>query len=128
MDPKSTNSEWKFGTRSYDAGEVVFQEGDLGIEAYIVQSGKIDILKSNGEGEGATLLGTVAEGALFGEMALVDDECRMASAVCREQAILRIVPVDVFESKFTNADPFIRALIKVLVQNARTNAQVNRVR
>ena len=128
MDPKSTNSEWKFGTRSYDAGEVVFQEGDLGIEAYIVQSGKIDILKSKGEGEGVALLGTVTEGALFWEMALVDDECRMASAVCREQAILRIVPVDVFESKFTNADPFIRALIKVLVQNARTNAQVNRVR
>ena len=122
MDPKSTKSEWKFGTRSYDAGEVVFQEGDLGIEAYIVQSGKIDILKSKGEGEGVALLGTVTEGALFGEMALVDDECRMASAVCREQAILRIVPVDVFESKFTNADPFIRALIKVLARNARADA------
>lgn len=122
MDRKSSNSEWKFGTRSYRAGEVVFQEGDLGIEAYIVQSGKIDILKSNGEGEGVTQLGTVAEGALFGEMALVDDERRMASAVCREQAILRIVPVDVFEAKFGKADPFIRAMIKVLVQNARANA------
>lgn len=126
MSSRETKTDWKFGTRSYRAGDLVFQEGDLGAEAYIVQSGKIDILKSKGPGNGDLLLGTLSDGALFGEMALVDDQCRMASAVCSEPAVLRIIPVDVFESKFGGADPFIRALVKVLVQNARTNATVVR--
>lgn len=128
MDPKKAKAEWKFGTRAYQAGDLVFQEGDMGVEAYIVQSGEIDILKSTGPGLPEILLGTLREGAIFGEMALVDDECRMASAVCRESAILRIIPVDVFEAKFGEADPFIRALIRLLVQNARTNAEITRNR
>ena len=36
MDPERTRSEWKFGTRAYQTGDLVFQEGDLGTEAYIV--------------------------------------------------------------------------------------------
>lgn len=124
MDPKSTKSEWKFGTRAYQAGEPVFQEGDMGIDAYIVQSGEIEIRKSSGPDKADTVLGTLGQGEIFGEMALVDDECRMASAVCSQDAVLRIIPVDVFEAKFSNADPFIRALIRVLVRNARANAVV----
>ena len=124
MDPKAAKSEWKFGTRTYQAGESVFREGDMGIEAYIVQSGEIEIRKSMGPGEDEVLLGTLNEGAIFGEMALVDDECRMASAICSRDAILRVIPVDVFEAKYSGADPFIRALIRVLVRNARTNAVV----
>jgi hypothetical protein len=59
-------------------------------------------------------------------MALVDDECRMASAICGKAAILRIIPVDIFEARFGNSDPFIRALIRVLVENVRMNAAVTR--
>ena len=128
MDPKRASSEWKFGTRAYRAGELVFQEGDLGAEAYIVQSGEIEIRKSMGRGRDEVVLGTVTEGAIFGEMALVDDAPRMAGAVCSKSAVLRIIPVDVFEAKFANSDPFIRALIRVLVQNARANAEAARAK
>ncbi len=122
MDPKQANSEWKFGTRAYQAGDLIFQEGDLGLEAYIVQSGKVEIHKAMGPGRDDIVLGEVTEGAIFGEMALVDDKPRMASAVCSQSAILRVIPVDVFEAKFAASDPFIRALVRVLVQNARANA------
>lgn len=122
MDQKRAKSEWKFGTRAYQAGDLVFQEGDRGTEAYIVQSGEIEIHKSTGPGREDTVLGTLREGAIFGEMALIDDEPRMASAVCSRAAVLRIIPIDVFEAKFREADPFIRALIRVLVRNARINA------
>lgn len=124
MDPKKANSEWKFGTRAYQTGDLVFREGDAGGEAYIVQSGEIEIRKEMGPGRGEVVLGTVCEGSIFGEMALIDDEPRMASAVCAKSAILRIIPVDVFEAKFAGADPFIRALVRVLVHNARANARV----
>ena len=77
MDPKNAKSEWKFGTRAYQPGDLVFQEGDLGAEAYIVQSGEIEIRKSLGDGQEDLLLGTLSEGAIFGKMALVDDECHL---------------------------------------------------
>jgi hypothetical protein len=50
MDTKKARAEWKFGTRAYQAGDLVFQEGDMGAEAYIVQSGEVDILKSTAPG------------------------------------------------------------------------------
>lgn len=124
MDTNAAKSEWKFGTRAYQAGDLVFREGDMGVEAYIVQSGEIEIRKFMGSDKDEIVLGTLCEGAIFGEMALVDDECRMASAVCSKDSILRIIPVDVFEAKYGGADPFIRALIRVLVRNARTNAVI----
>ncbi len=122
MDPKRAKSEWKFGTLAYQAGDLVFQEGDLGAEAYIVQSGEIEIHKSRGPGKQDILLGTLTSGAVFGEMALVDNAPRMASAICSKSAILKVIPVDVFEAKLSDVDPFIRALIRVLVQNVRANA------
>lgn len=122
MEKARTRTEWRFGTRAYQSGDLVFQEGDLGAEAYIVQSGEIEIHKSRGPGKQDIVLGTLTDGAIFGEMALVDNAPRMASAICTKSAILKVIPVDVFESKLSDVDPFIRALLRVLVRNVRENA------
>ncbi len=125
MSVQRPKSEWKYGTRAYAVGETIFREGDMGAEAYIVESGSLEIRKTvDGDPDGL-VLGTLTRGAIFGEMALVDDCSRMASAICTEPLILRVIPADVFESKLQKADPFIRALVRVLVRNARTNASVN---
>jgi hypothetical protein len=43
-------------------------------------------------------------------MALYDNALLMAAAVCSKSVILRIVQVNVFEAKFTGADPFARVI------------------
>ena len=64
------------------SGDFVFKEGEEGNHAYVVQEGTIDIVRKNSEGEDI-VLGTVEKGGIFGEMALIDDQPRMANGARR---------------------------------------------
>ncbi len=65
--------------RTYDAGQVIFEEGDKGTEMYIVQEGRVLVSKRVG-GEDLTLA-TLERGDFFGEMALLESMPR--AATCR---------------------------------------------
>jgi CRP/FNR family cyclic AMP-dependent transcriptional regulator len=70
--------------RLYRAGEVVFEEGDASRALLIVESGRVEIYK--GKGSEKAVLGAVEPGGYIGEMALVDDAPRSASAAASEDA------------------------------------------
>ncbi len=59
-------------------GEIIFSEGDIGTEMYIVQSGTVELLKAIG-GE-TRVLSTLEKGDFFGEMSVLEDVPRTASA------------------------------------------------
>lgn len=71
--------------RALAAGEVIFAEGQPGDTMFAVLDGEVAIQK-NGK-----TLETVVPGGVFGEMALIDDQPRSASAVAATDA--RIVAV-----------------------------------
>jgi CRP/FNR family transcriptional regulator, cyclic AMP receptor protein len=73
--------------RHYAAGERVFVEGDPGLGMYIVQHGEVSILFSGRGGE-KNELAVLKEGEFFGEMALLDESPRSASAVTKTEADL----------------------------------------
>lgn len=102
-------------------GDTVFKQGDQGNRAYIVQQGKVDIFQRNEFGE-EVRLGSVATGGIFGEMALIDDQPRMASARAAEKSTLVVVARSMVQQKLENADPFIRGLLGILARNVRTLA------
>jgi CRP-like cAMP-binding protein len=59
-------------------GDIIFSEGDIGTDMYIVQSGTVELLKSIG---GKTrVLATLDKGDFFGEMSVLEDLPRTASA------------------------------------------------
>jgi CRP-like cAMP-binding protein len=60
------------------AGEFVFREGDLGTEMYIVHDGKVEILKKMQDEEHQLAL--LEKGDFFGEMSILEDLPRAASA------------------------------------------------
>jgi CRP-like cAMP-binding protein len=64
---------------SYEAGDVIFHEGELGTEMFIIQEGEVDIVKHLG-GE-THLLSKLERGDFFGEMAILEDVPRTADAV-----------------------------------------------
>jgi CRP/FNR family transcriptional regulator, cyclic AMP receptor protein len=62
-----------------EAGEYVFEEGERGDHFYIIVRGEIELRK--GKGAGSKKLAVLREGQAFGEMALLNQTPRSASAM-----------------------------------------------
>jgi CRP/FNR family transcriptional regulator, cyclic AMP receptor protein len=65
-------------SRRYDAGEVVFREGDGGDTCYIVRSGLARAVRQHSDGRSITL-SHFGPGDIFGELAMFDEEPRSAT-------------------------------------------------
>jgi len=102
---------------TFPKGKVLFKQGEKGDAAYIVQSGAVGMYR---EAQGRKIpLATVRKGELFGEMAVVDASPRMATAFTLEDSSVMIIPIDIMLDKLRRADPFIRAMIHMLMNNLR---------
>lgn len=69
--------------------EVIFHEDDLGDEMYLVRSGRVEIHQQLDSGP--AVIETVEAGGYFGEMAIIDDLPRTASAVARADTSLLVL-------------------------------------
>ncbi len=74
------------GESQYQAGDIIFKEGDLGSTMYIVWSGRVAVIK--GDLDAPTVLGYRGVGEVIGEMALLENEPRSASVVALENVRL----------------------------------------
>jgi len=71
--------------RHYKADENIFWEGEPGVGIYIIQEGAVRIYKTLPDGSDKELA-ILKNGDFFGEMALLDESPRSASAVAWKQA------------------------------------------
>ena len=104
--------------RTFETGQKIFDEGQEGNHAYLVQSGRIEIVKMIEDRE--TILDTIGEGGIFGEMALIDDQPRMAMARTAEMTTLIVISRMMIEQKMVKVEPFVRTLLKILLGNIRS--------
>lgn len=74
----------------YEHGEVIFHQGEPGDRMYVIQDGKVEIVKERDGKE--TVLAVRKQGEFFGEMALFEKEVRMATVRALGRA--RILSVD----------------------------------
>src|SRR5450756_3131087 len=72
------------------AGKYIFRIGEAAKVMYVIIEGEVDLML------GDTVVETAREGAFIGEMALIDDEPRSASARARSDC--RVFPID--EARF----------------------------
>ena len=102
----------------FDAGNYIFLDGDVGECAYVIQEGCVEIIKESTEGE--TLIGTIEKGGIFGEMALIDDEPRMAAARAKDKTTVLTIDRQMFTKRLSDSNPFVRGLLRIFCKNIRS--------
>jgi CRP-like cAMP-binding protein len=79
----------KDSTATYAAGDMIFSQGDLGTEMFIIQDGEVEIIKHiNGESH---ILSHLEKGDFFGEMALLEAAPRTADAIAKTEVKVLII-------------------------------------
>ena len=87
-------------TKKYEKDDIIFLEFEKGDKFYMVQSGSVKITKVIKDVE--KLLDIVHAGDFFGEMAILEDTTRSASAIANEPTVLLELQKENFQSVLAN--------------------------
>lgn len=68
--------------RTYKAGQVIFEEGELGDSLFVITSGEVEVVRRDTDG-GPRVIATLGPPEFFGEMSLIDKEYRSATVRAR---------------------------------------------
>ena len=110
--------------QTYTANEILFAQGDEGEAAYLVESGTIEI--SVKKDEEKQILGIIKAGSLFGEMALISNLPRMATATATSDATCVVIHQSVLRNLIAKTDPLMSALLLNLIGHVRSlNEKLN---
>lgn len=104
--------------RLFSAGDVIMRQGDMGTSAYIIESGRVEIIVESKNGE-QQLVGTRGSGAMIGEMAIIDQSPRSATIKAVEECKLLEITKDNFEQRVENTDPVLRMAVQVILTRYR---------
>lgn len=88
--------------RSYRNGEILFQEGQVGKAVFIIESGRVELTRRSSNGE-ARSLGILGPGQIFGEMALLEQLERSATATVVEDGVVYLLYTATLESLIRNS-------------------------
>ena len=87
-------------TKKYNTDDIIFLEYEKGDKFYMIQSGSVKITKVIKDVE--KLLDIVYPGEFFGEMAILEDTTRSASAIANEPTVLIELRKENFQSILSN--------------------------
>jgi len=112
----------KFG-KKIPAATVLFNEGERGEEMYILQSGRVKISKKIRGVE--KTLATLDKGEFFGEMAILNDKPRSASAETIEECEMLVIDRKTFDALIRgNAEIAVRFIKRLADRLRETNDQM----
>lgn len=103
--------------RTLAGGEVLFQQGQHGNAAFVIESGAIEIFAERDEVR--QVIARLGVNDIFGEMALLGDAVRTASACAVEPTQLLVVTHEHLNERLLGADPMTRHLLRTVVLRCR---------
>lgn len=104
--------------RPFKAGTMIFHQGDAGSAMYIVQSGDVNI-HLPGEASQRISLKDIARGEYFGELSLLDDLPRSASALATTDAVLLELERDTLANYLERRPRVALAILRVMSARLR---------
>jgi signal transduction histidine kinase len=103
---------------SFAGGTEVFKEGDAGDALYVVKSGLVQISAVIGTGE-RQVLSRVPPGDMFGELAIIDDQPRSATAMPEVETVVYKVPRDAMVTMLARSPQFSFSMMREMTQRLR---------
>ncbi len=111
--------------RRFGPSQIIFHLGDPAGLLYIISSGKVKISYSTADGQEA-VLAILGAGDFFGELALLDDSPRSASAEAIDDTETLTLHRDEFLSYLDNNPAFARHVLNILARRIRhLNSQIS---
>ncbi len=109
--------------RRYTASEIIFREGDRTDGLYLVASGFVRIVTHRGQGE--MQLARLGPGETIGEMGVIDDAPRSATAIAGSFTVLSFIPREPFLDLVERQSSLSLKLLAMMSQRLRrTNVRV----
>lgn len=104
-------------SKTFQAGDIIIEEGTKGISAYVILSGAVEVLKKAGDEE--VTVATLGEGKVFGEMGLIEDRPRSATIRALSDLEVRIINRDQFNDLLRTKPAILIPIIKTLFERLR---------
>lgn len=103
--------------RSYEAGEVIFQEHDEGSSMFILTLGEVEV--STVVDRQKVVLATLEKGAIFGEMSLIDGRTRSATVTAKRSSECLEISRMLFTKHMEQIPGWLRSFFQILVERLR---------
>ncbi len=104
--------------KSFKPGEIIMRQGEVGQKAYIIESGKVEVLITGMSGE-ERIIGTRGPSAMIGEMSLIDSAPRTATIRALEDCTVLEITKEDFARRLSNADPVVRMAMQIIMTRYR---------
>ena len=104
-------------SRRFAAGEEIFRSGDSARNAYIIESGRVevsDIVKGK-----RVSIAELGAGEIFGEMSMIDDAPRSATVTAMEETDVIVIQRSRMQQPIITADPLMNLLLRVVLARFR---------
>ena len=96
-----------------EAGEAIFNQFDMGFEMYVVLEGQVELTMDS------KVLEVLGPGEPFGEMALIDQVPRVATATAKTACKLAVIPEKRFLFMVQQTPEFALLIMKVMADRLR---------
>jgi len=104
--------------KTYGSGAVIFAEGTRGDVMFVILDGIVEIFKT-AHGGSSKVLSTLGKGEFFGEMALIDESPRSASAIAKTDAKLLAMNENMLDAYIRTNPDFAAKMIRNLAKRLR---------
>ncbi len=107
--------------RHFKRGTLMFVEGESNHEMFIVRSGKVRILKQ--EGEYSLELAELGPGSVIGELSLLNRQSNDGTAQVIEDTVVTVIDEELFSRTMKKVPSWLSALTKQLIKRLRDTMQ-----
>lgn len=101
--------------RLYKKGELLFEEGSVGGELFLIKEGTVGIFRKSPSGPGNIAVGRIDPGGVVGEKSLFGTHGRAAAAVALEPVRALVIGEKFLRNVMDSAPPWLTAMLKSMI-------------